>query len=166
MGNRSMKDTDKQLQLPDLPTPGELTTKSPEGYFELLPDAIMKRIEQPKKTINFANYTMFLKFVAAAAIITGVWLGISRWILPPNLDWPALSYIELAQRADQHFIDIDMNAFVLNLDDDAIAGHMESWLMNYSFDPANSNTTGKSFTKDEIIDYLFEFDYEQTTINL
>ena len=76
MNERSKIIDELKESAPGLPFPGPATPyKSPEGYFERLPEQLMNRVANPsaKKivTLSFKSWTT----LAAAAAITGVIIG-------------------------------------------------------------------------------------------
>lgn len=56
------------------------SSMAPEGYFDSFPDRIMNRWLLEKENINpFSRPVMLRRMMAAAAIVSGVCLGIALW---------------------------------------------------------------------------------------
>lgn len=77
-------ETEEELQdeLKDMPlgTPVKRSTMPPEGYFDTFPDRVMNRWHQEKENANQASRPMVVKkMLAAAAIVSGICLGIAIW---------------------------------------------------------------------------------------
>lgn len=77
-------ETEEELQdeLKDMPfgPPVKRSTMAPEGYFDTFPDQVMNRwLREKEKVHPVSRSLMFRRMVAAAAIVSGVCLGIVLW---------------------------------------------------------------------------------------
>lgn len=77
-------ETEEELkdELKDMPFgfPAKRSTMAPEGYFDTFPDRVMDRWLLEEESVNQVSRPMMVrKMIAAAAIVSGVCLGITIW---------------------------------------------------------------------------------------
>lgn len=77
-------ETEEELkdELKDIPfgSPAKRSTMTPEGYFDTFPNRVMDRWLLEEKSVNQVSRPMMVRrMLAAAAIVSGVCLGIAIW---------------------------------------------------------------------------------------
>ncbi|HSW66971.1 MAG TPA: hypothetical protein VLH16_00160 [Bacteroidales bacterium] len=145
--NKSKFEHNMPAGLPDL---GQMN-QAPEGYFEQFPNIVIKRINNRRKLT--VTYTL-IRIAAAAAILTGIWAGIST-LTEIRTKVPTLSFNELELFGGTILLaDITEFSGILMAGEESI-NDLENTLFsddNYIF--INQETL--SADKQEIFDYLFE----------
>ncbi len=156
----------EKKQIPELEHLRELKHGAPDGYFEKLPDQIMHRINKPEQATKPLVQRKFMQWVAAAAIFAGIGLLVAVLLVKPENRLPVMTINALAAYSD---ISSTFEEWINEIDweqDGYESLGQDLWALNTGY---AGNKTGNSegfFTKNEVIEYLFDNGSDQIFLNL
>lgn len=156
----------KEKQIPELEHWRELAHSAPDGYFDKMPEQIMYRINKKNQATKPLVQRRYVQWVAVAAIFAGIWLLVDVLFVRPENQIPPLTISAITEYSDQSTI---LEEWIDEIDweqDGYESLGKDLWAMNTGYEGSKTGISDGFFTKDEVIEYLFDNGSDQIFLNL